>query len=345
MKIITFFNNKGGVGKTTLAINIASYFSTHHKKSILFLDADPQANSTQLVVDEENWEAFYGDQPTLPTIKEYFKNFLTGDSSLNFEQDAVLNRETNRFEIDLIPGHPTLSFVEDILSDGWDKCISGDIGGFRKTNWLKALKEHYEDNYDYMIIDVGPSLGAINRSILLNSDYVITPMGSDIFSLLGISNISLWINTWLNKYTNAISLLTDYQPRSTYLNYALNLSPQETTRYIGFSIQQYITKSFKDGRRPIASFERIIKNIPASIERHLSFLFFKDLKIEDLNLGDVPYLYSLVPLAQTHKAPMYSLTYADGIVGSQPSSVKKYCNLLNSITIRLLKNVGDTYVD
>jgi cellulose biosynthesis protein BcsQ len=334
------------VGKTTLAINIASYISTFHQKRVLFLDADPQANSTQMIIQDDKWDLFYGEKPELTTIMEYFKNIIDGDSSVNFETNAILSKTENRFGIDLIPGHPSLSFVEDILSGAWDKSLSGDKGGFRKTNWLKSLTDNYQSNYDYLIIDVGPSLGAINRSILLNSDFVITPMGSDVFSLLGIYNISSWIGTWVSKYSHSINLLKEFNASDeSYSKYSLNLDPNETTRYIGFSIQQYITKSFKDGKRPIASFERIIKEIPSSIEQYLTPLFYNGLTIEDLNLGDVPYLYSLVPLAQTHNAPMYNLTYADGVVGNQASSVKMYNALLKSITKRILMNIGDSYVD
>lgn len=340
MKVITLFNNKGGVGKTTLAVNMASYFSHHYKKRVLFLDADPQANSTQMIIPEEIWENFYGESPDRETLINYLLPLKAGDSSLEFDVELFKKIE-NRFEVDLIPGHPSLSVIEDILSDAWNKCVSGDLGGFRRTNWLKGIIDHYNDEYDYMFIDVGPSLGALNRSILLNTDFVITPMGSDIFSLIGVSNIATWIKNWQGDYDNAISLMLKKDTTGVHKRYPINLTLNDSSKLIGFSIQQYVTKSFASGRRPVASYDKIVSKMPTTIEEELEFLIPEGLTIDDLNLGDIPYLYSLVPLAQSAKAPMYNLTPSEGVRGAQGVSVKRYANMLNSICDKVLDNLGD----
>ena len=345
MKSITFFNNKGGVGKTTLAVNIASYFSTRFDKKILLVDADPQANSTQMIIKEDDWLDFYGENATRPTILDYLKPILEGDSSLNFGSQPLPSEE-NRFEVDLIPSHPWLSIIEDVLSDSWNKCISGDLGGFRKTNWLKSLIKSFYEQYDFLFIDVGPSLGALNRSILLNSDFIITPMGSDIFSLIGISNISTWIRNWMTGYKNAIRYYeSNMYSRESLKKFPINLEPENTTRLIGFSIQQYVTRSFSTGRRPVAAYESIIRKIPDQIMEHLNYLIYDNLNLDNLNLGDIPYLYSLVPLAQSNNAPMYDLKSSDGLVGSQTGNVKKYSLMLETISKKILSNIGESYVD
>lgn len=341
MRVITFFNNKGGVGKTTLAVNMASFLSNHYGKRVLFLDADPQANSTQMIIPEEMWEEFYGDNASKSTLINYMAPIQEGDSNLNFEPTPFPSKE-NKFNVDLIPGHPSLSIIEDILSDGWNKCVGGDLGGFRKTNWLKALIHNYEDIYDYMFIDVGPSLGALNRSILLNTDFVVTPMGSDIFSLIGVSNISTWIDHWQNDYANAIALLIRKYGEEVSNKYPLNFNIHETTRLVGYSIQQYVTKSFaKEGRRPVASYDRIVSKMPETIQEQLNFLIPNSILKENLNLGDVPYLYSLVPIAQSAKAPMYNLSYAEGVRGNQVNAVKRYKEMLETICRKLIINVGE----
>ena len=58
MKVITFFNNKGGVGKTTTIINLASYLSIEKRKNVLVLDLDPQSNTTQAILPEDSWREF-----------------------------------------------------------------------------------------------------------------------------------------------------------------------------------------------------------------------------------------------------------------------------------------------
>lgn len=307
---------------------------------MLFLDADPQANSTQMVVPDDKWFDFYEENATKETIFSCLKPIFDGDASINASV-GFYSSDEHKFGFDLIPGHPRLSMIEDILSQSWNDCNAGNLGGFRKTNWLKALTNNYSSSYDFFIIDVGPSLGALNRSVLLNSDFIITPMGSDIFSLIGVSNISSWIKNWMDNYQAALEVLKRNALDESWTKYPINYNTNQSTRLAGFSIQQYVTKSFAKGRRPTVSYDRIIQQIPSAIQDNLSFLFYNTLTLSELNLGDVPYLYSLVPLAQTAKAPMFNLTYSDGLVGSQPSSVKKYDIMLRSISEKILKNIGD----
>ena len=73
MKVVTFFNNKGGVGKTTTIINLASYLSIYREKKVLVVDLDPQSNSTQAILPEEIWLEFYDpeNRNTRKTIYDY----------------------------------------------------------------------------------------------------------------------------------------------------------------------------------------------------------------------------------------------------------------------------------
>lgn len=338
MEVITFFNNKGGVGKTTLAVNVAAYFSINFDKKVLFLDADPQANSTQMMISDSEWENYYGSSATETTLLNYLGPIEEGDSNLDFTSSPI-DKDRNRFNVDLIPGHPRLSIIEDNLSDAWNKCISGDLGGFRRTNWLNALTDHYKDDYDYLFIDVGPSLGALNRSVLLNTHYIVTPMGSDIFSLIGVDNISNWMGNWMRSYRYAIDLLFQNQDEAKILKYQLKLDISSAPNLIGYSIQQYVTKKFAQGRRPIQAYERIISKTSSTISDNLKFLIPDNVSEEMLNLGDVPYLYSLVPLAQSSNSPMFLLKSSDGITGGQPSQVKKYDNMINIISTNIINNI------
>ncbi|MGG1864727.1 ParA family protein [Bacillus safensis] len=339
MKIITFFNNKGGVGKTTLAVNIAAYLSIEMKKRILFIDGDPQANSTQMIIPEENWWDLYGDESTAITLQAYLKPLEQGDSTIKTQGLDPIRKEDNRFEVDLIPGDPKLSVIEDILSDAWNKCKSGSLEGFRKSNWLRGITEHYNQDYDFIFVDVGPSLGALNRSILLNSDFIITPMGSDIFSLMAVKNIATWMNSWRSLYQNGIDLME--KEAVEFNDFALNLDIDNTSLLIGYSVQQYVTKTFKGGRRPIKSYDAIIKEMPGVISEALVKVIPERLTIDNLNLGDVPYLYSLVPLAQSNNTPIFQLKSADGLGGLQYGQVQKYKETLHGICEKLLKNLGE----
>lgn len=338
MKIITFFNNKGGVGKTTLGVNIAAYFSLELGQRVLVLDGDPQANTTQMIVPEEEWETLYEDEhKSVHTLHDYFIPLLQGESNFKPDEYTLYSKTENRFNVDLIPGDPRISVIEDIFSEAWNKCSSGKIEGFRKSNWLNTIKEHYKNDYDVMFVDVGPSLGALNRSILLNSDYIITPMGSDIFSLMAIKNIASWIEGWKEEYNNGLVIMK--KSAAPFNQFHINLDASLSSSLIGYSVQQYITKTIKNERRPIKSYETIIKEIPQVISDSLGSLIPPQLSPDLLNLGSVPYLYSLVPLAQTNNTPIFELKSSDGVAGVQYSHVENYKAIIKTICDEISRNL------
>ncbi|MEW4130426.1 AAA family ATPase [Bacillus cereus group sp. BfR-BA-01399] len=338
MKVVTFFNNKGGVGKTTLGVNIAAYFSIEMGQRVLVIDVDPQANTTQMLISEDKWDLLYSDDnKEIKTLHDYLTPLAQGDPEINSTILEPSKGSENRFKVDLIPGDPNISIIEDILSDAWNKSISGSIEGFRKTNWLKSIVNRFKEDYDIIFIDVGPSLGALNRSVLLNSDYIITPMGSDIFSLMAVKNISKWIGSWKADYTNGVSLMK--RKGTPFEGFNINLEAEKVSGLIGYSVQQYVTKTFKDGRRPIKSYDAIIKEIPTIIENNLSDLIPNNLNIDNLNLGDIPYLYSLVPLAQSNNTPIFELKSADGLNGLQYGQVNSYKETLKKICDKIVHNM------
>lgn len=345
MKVVTFFNNKGGVGKTTTIINLASYLSIERNKDILVVDLDPQSNTTQAILPEESWLEFYDPQiqNRRKTIYDYFKDMEEGDANFLNIPVPVTSAE-NKFKVSLIPGHPKLSIIDDTMSKSWSETQSCDKGAIRKLNWLNQLKKD-NSKYDYIFIDVGPSLGALNRSALLNSDCFLTPMASDIFSLLGISNIGEWIERWMTLYDNAISNFEQQfgqeESENFFEKYFINTDVSKTTRYIGYSIQQYSKRKFKSGERPTKAYEDVIKNFHKEIEKSLGKFVKTGLPFEDLKLGDIPYVYSIIPLSQTANVPIFELTYTTGLRGNQSSSVDSYKNYLSKIADNFINNIGD----
>ena len=337
MKTIVFFNNKGGVGKTTLACNLVAYLSTEMNKRVLLIDADPQCNATQaMLADDVCEDIYFNADSTIKTLYSYLRPLELGEPTIKKNIIPIIGT-ANRYHTDLIPGHPSMSIVEDILSDGWASLKAREIRGYRITNWCNHLTESLADRYDYIIFDVGPSLGALNRSIILSCDYIVTPFGCDIFSLLGIMNIHQWILKWKSDYDSSINELILKQPK-IITEFNIIKDTNQKFRFAGYSVQQYVTRKFKDGPRPVKSYDAIMKDIPRFVEDSMRKLSKKEL---DLELGHIPYVYSLIPMAQTAKSPIFLLNNSDGLVGSQYAQVASFKELMKDICHKLIKNIGD----
>jgi cellulose biosynthesis protein BcsQ len=333
------FNNKGGVGKTTLLCNLAAYLSLELNFKVLVVDCDPQCNTTQLIMGEDFASTFYWDQhsETVTTIADLLRPIQNGDASIAEEfQPISLNR--NRFGVDLIAGHPSLSFLEDKLSGAWSEASAGEIGGYRKTNWARILSNKYGKNYDVILFDAGPSLGALNRSVLLGCDFFITPMGTDIFSILGIRNISNWLTDAIDTYAHGITACDKKTPKA-FEFFSIPRHPSIGTGFIGFTLNQYLTKSKSGVRIATARYEEILARVPAELHDIRTKFGGPGITDKKAKLGDVPHMYSLIPLAQTRASPIISLTSKDGIVGSQYKMVEQYGEILKVIANNVVRNI------
>lgn len=338
---ICLFNNKGGVGKTTLTCNIAADFALGMRKRVLLVDCDPQCNTTQLVLKQDLISHLYRNldgRGKTGTILDVVKPIEEGDASIDPSPQPVL-ASANRFGVDLFPGHPRLSIVEETLSQAWSVAAAGDIGGLRKSNWCSALCSSLQDRYDLVLFDIGPSLGSLNRTVLLGTQYFVSPMGADLFSLFGVRNIAEWLGHWLRIYEIGLDLSQKNSPGSM-LKYAIKQQPEIKTGFAGYTVQQYITKSKAGVRRPTKAFERLLKEIPKEIEQSLGAFRAPGITNDTAHLGDVPHMYSLVPLAQSVNAPIRELSAADGLVGSQFKQAEDYSTILTTIVGALAKNIG-----
>jgi cellulose biosynthesis protein BcsQ len=341
---LCFFNNKGGVGKTTLACNVASQLAQTHNLRVLLIDADPQCNATQLVLNEDQTRALYGGATSssttnrqIHTLRDVLSPIVAGEATLGNEI-SVVQAASNRFSIDLLPGSPEVALLEDKLSQNWNNFLGGDLGGARVTNWNTQLLRHLSGNYDLIIYDVGPSLGALNRAVLVGVEYFLAPMGCDIFSLIGIDNIASWVHDWQEVYNQALELLSR-RHRGVIGAYAIKLNDAPMCRFIGYTVQQYITKTIRDERRATGAYEEILNSIPGRINDRLRELVAPGLSQSDLSLGDVPHMYSLVPLAQTAHAPISRLNRRDGLSGGQYGQQADYQEFISALSSSLVRNL------
>ncbi|MFV3129727.1 ParA family protein [Niveispirillum sp. KHB5.9] len=317
---ICFFNNKGGVGKTTLVANLAAELALNFGMKVLVIDADPQCNLTQYVLEEEESFDIYSEvNGDFGSIYSIIRPLALGKG-----YESVLPvRGSKNFGFDVIIGDPRLALQEDLLANDWRDAKGGGMRGIRTTYVFADVVNKAKDmGYDFVFFDMGPSLGAINRSILLAVDCFVVPMSIDIFSRWAVRNIGTTVAHWQKELRTGITLAEDPSelPDSGKLS---------SLRFLGYVTQQHkerakleeditfieteengkteieVEFSSVKKKRIVQAYEDINAQFPAEIADSLKS-FYKKTKINP-HLGNIRHLGSLAPMSQSQHTPMISI--------------------------------------
>jgi cellulose biosynthesis protein BcsQ len=330
MKSIAIFNNKGGVGKTTLLANLAAYLALRKHRQVLVVDADPQCNVTQLMCTDEEVDELYGDKDTF-TIDKIIHPLATGKGYA--EKISPLEREG--YGLEILIGDPQLSLREDLLARDWSQSIGGDTRGIRTSYVFAELLTRCK-KYDYVFFDVGPSLGAINRAVLLGCNFFVSPMSIDIFSLRAIENIRVSIEKWRKQLRTALEQMENPEdlPPGIETEFAI--------KFLGYVTQQYIAKTSGLGeKRAVAAYERIMRKVRPTIKTNFVKHLQPDQPEIEYLLGTIPNLYSLIPMSQFARRPIFELRAKDGVRGAHFNKVREAEDLFHTIADRLEENLGE----
>lgn len=199
--VLTFFNNKGGVGKTSLVYHLAWMYASLRKR-VIVTDLDPQANLTAAFLTEDKIEKLWNKPDVGSTIYQCVKP-MTGVGDI--VEPYLQNIATDLY---LVPGDVELSGFEDALSNEWPSSM-GDNHLYRPMRMLSSFWQVMQMaarkvQADIILVDIGPNLGAINRSVLLATDYVAIPLGADLFSLQGLKNLGPTLKSWKNLWNKRL---------------------------------------------------------------------------------------------------------------------------------------------
>lgn len=307
MKTIAFFNNKGGVGKTTLVNHLAWMFHDLGL-SVLMLDLDPQANLTSSFLEDDELEPLVDATPPR-TILGAVQPLL--DQLGDVAPPYVVDIEPR---LRLIPGDPALSDFEDRLSDAWNACLDDNKAnsriGLRVTRAFYQIIRDATSSVaaDVVFLDLGPALSPLNRAALVACDAVVVPVAADLFSLRGLKNLGPRLASWRKGWETRRGGDPDL--------------PKGAMEPAGYILLSHSTRR----SRPARAFDRWAQRIPES--------FAKDVKQEerpaqrstdnDPNcLAIVRNYMSLMPLAQEARKPVFHLTARDGALGAHGEAVSR----------------------
>ena len=327
--VLTFFNNKSGVGKTSLVYHLAWMLSDLGYR-VLACDLDPQANLTAAFLDEDQLEKLSddGDDTSAKTILQCVRR---SDS-----KEPTLAKITS--ELSLIPGDLALAGFEDALSSAWLDAL-GASELHRPFRLLTAFSTAMQAGATQMdasvvLVDVGPNLGAINRSALIATDYIIVPLGTNLFSLQSLCNLGPTLNQWRQ----------DWQRRRDHWTQPDFPLPDGGMKPVGYVVQQHgLILS-----RPIRAYDKWVNRMPEAYARNLCGdsegpYPATPAQDEQNNLATVKHYRSLVPMAQEARKPIFHLTTADGAIGSHAAAAndarRDFRDLAQKIVQRI--NLGD----
>ena len=179
---------------------------------------------------------------------------------------------------------------------------------------------------------MSPSLGALNRSVLIGSDYFVTPVEADLFSLYALENIGTWMSKWTEDYVKA---LQEYE-RSDIID-DLRSALRIRNGWAGYTVQQYVSRTSAGVVRDIKAYDRYKSQIPT---RAKVLDGFRSVHANQLEIGIIPNMFAMIPMAQAVHSPISDLRKEDGLRGAQPAQRDKYVGQLDDIFANILTNIG-----
>ena len=322
--VVAFFNNKGGVGKTSLVYHLA-WMMKNFDLTVLAVDLDPQANLTSSFLPEERLEAIWSLSEPGKTLYSALQPSIRGVGDI---ADAHIEAITDR--LGLLVGDLRLSSFEDKLSDAWPGCLSRDERAFRVSSafWRIMQGAAARNKSDLIFVDIGPNLGAINRSALISSDWVVIPLSPDLYSLQGLRNLGPALEQWRKDWS-------DRKLKSPAPSLEL---PAGKIQPAGYVVLQHAVRL----DRPVKAYDKWIRKIPS--EYHKSILgdeLYEGETIESdpENLAMLKHYRSLMPMAQEARKPVFHLKPADGAIGAHAASVSGAYDDFHHLAERILGKI------
>ncbi|MFN0180497.1 MAG: ParA family protein [Gemmatimonadales bacterium] len=308
MKTIAFFNNKGGVGKTSLVYHLAWMFG-ELGVNVVAADLDPQANLSSMFLDDERLEELWPEGSHPETVYGAIEPLLAGTGDV---RDPRPQRIDTR--IALLAGDLSLSLAETELNSQWPACLDRVERAFRVMSafWRVLERAAESSGAGLVLIDVGPNLGALNRAALLAAEHVVIPLAPDLYSLQGLRNLGPTLRRWREEWK-------ERQGRNPVPSLSL---PGGKMRPAGYVAMQHAVRL----DRPVRAYQKWMERIPGQYREAVlgeSGAGAPAAPDDPLCLATLRHYRSLMPLAQEARKPMFFLKPADGAIGGHGAAVQE----------------------
>ncbi len=294
---IAVFNHKGGVGKTTLTVNIAAALAGDGY-TVLLVDSDPQCNLTSYLIEDSvvNDLLEKSDSEKGRTVWSAVKPIVEAEGRARQVQPIELARAN----LLLVPGDIRLSEFEPELTSRWRDCLERQIKGFSGTGGLSLLINELaaEHGCHFVFYDCGPNIGPLNRAILLDCDYFIVPAACDVFSARALFTLGHSLKRWITSW----DVILKFAPDGLYLlpgmPKLLGYIPQRFRMYRGQPAQAYSDYLPTIEARLAADVIRPLRSISSVLAPYVG---------SRVKLGEVKEFGSLVPQSQHEGVPLWEV--------------------------------------
>lgn len=292
MNKLALFNHKGGVGKTTLTVNITAELAAAGH-TVLLVDADPQCNLTSFYLEESYLERLLADSDQNgegETLWSAVKPVAEGRGGVVAIPEIKVYDDKHIY---LLPGDVLLSEYEEVLPEAWTECFARRVRGYDITTALANVVNQTAERIgaDVVLYDVGPNVGALNRAVLLDCDYFITPVAADLFSLRALSTVGRAISKWIQGWQTIRGLASAGDKQRLF-----NGRPV----YLGYITSAFKVNSGRNAADPHADWEnKIAPRVTNRVIRELAAIDPALAPHAGANkIGGVKHFHSLAPQAQ-----------------------------------------------
>ena len=323
--IITFFNAKGRIGKTSLVYHLAWMYENLETR-VVAVDLDPQANLTTAFLDDDRLEELWTEGSSRQTIYGCLEPLIKGIGDVG---EPYLEEFDDA--IGLLVGDLELSSFEEQLSEAWAKCSDSDERHLRLLSafWRMMQQAAIIHEAKLILVDLGPNLGAINRAALIASDYVVIPLSPEQLSLQGLHHLGPSLQRWRQEWheriqKNPVPDLPLPPGRIEPAGYIVLLRPVR----LDLPLKPY---QYWFARIPEIYCSALLDQAP---EHGMTVLN------DPYQLGVLKYYSSLMPLAQEARKPMFHLKPADGAMGSRLQAAGRIYHEFKQLALTIAERTG-----